>query len=399
MQLKSLSVRLGISRNVFALGWVSFFNDIASEMLYPVVPIFLTAVIGAPIAIVGLIEGLAESTASILKVFSGWFSDRISRRKPLVVGGYACSSFSKLLFGLAVNWPMVLAARFIDRVGKGVRTAARDALIAENTSPENRGKAFGFHRGLDTLGAVAGPLLAILLLRIFSDNLRVIFYFAFLPSLLGVLLLLFFVREQGRAAPGRPAVIRFNWQALTPKLKIFLLVSFIFSLGNSSDAFLILRAKSLGLTTILTILAYVLYNITYALFSLPAGIISDRIGAARVLIAGFFIFGLVYLGFGFTHQPYLLYLLFPVYGCYMALTDGVGKAYIANQVSRETLGTAMGFYQTITGICAFLSSLAAGFLWTKIGAGAPFVFGGLTAFLAAFLFIILERGRKSHAEQ
>lgn len=381
--------RVGVSRNVFALGVVSFFNDISSEMLYPVVPIFLTAVLGAPVAIVGLIEGIAESTASILKVVSGWFSDRFRSRKPFMVGGYSCSAFSKILLGLAYSWPLVLIARFVDRFGKGVRTSARDALIVESTKPgTGQGRSFGFHRGMDTAGAALGPLFTILLLRHFRDNLRPIFFLAFIPAFLGILFLVF-VKDKKKET--KRFVFTFRWRELDRSFKLFLLVSFVFALGNSSDVFLILRAKNLGFSTILTIFAYVLYNLTYALFSFPAGIVSDRIGPRKVLVSGFLIFTAVYLFFGIVSRSFFLWLLFPVYGVYMALTEGIGKAYIAGLVPPEKAGTAFGFYQTVIGLCVFFASLIAGLLWTYVSPQAPFIFGSVMALIACFVFVIWGR--------
>ena len=382
--------KFGISKNVFVLGLVSFFNDVASEMIYPLVPIFLTSVLGAPVAIVGLIEGIAESTASVLKVVSGWLSDKFQKRKPFVVAGYSFSAISKILLSLAFSWPFVLIARFIDRFGKGTRTSARDALIVESSDTLTRGKSFGFHRALDTLGAVVGPLIALLAIHFLDNNFRLIFFLAFIPACIGILLLLFFVKERKKEANSSPA-LRFNWRNLNPSFKIFLLISFIFALGNSSDAFLILRAQNLGLSVISVVLAYVLFNFTYAIFSMPAGIIADKIGPKKVLLDGFLLFSAVYLLFGLAPSSPFLWFLFPIYGIYMALTEGVGKAYISNLVPQEKTGTAFGVYQTTIGLCTFFASLIAGLLWTYIGVSAPFIFGSLMAVISAFLFVVLEK--------
>jgi MFS family permease len=379
-----------ISKNVFVLGLVSFFNDIASEMIYPIVPIFLTSVLGAPVAIVGLIEGIAESTASILKVVSGWLSDKFQRRKPFVVAGYSFSAISKIILSLAFSWLFVLIARFIDRFGKGTRTSARDALIAESSENSVRGRAFGFHRAFDTLGAVVGPMIALLAIHFLDNNFRLIFFLAFIPAFIGILLLLFFVKEKKKEA-NSSSTFHFNWHNLDPSFKIFLLISFIFALGNSSDVFLILRAQNLGLSLSLVVLAYVLFNFTYAIFSIPAGIISDKIGPRKVLLAGFLLFSAVYFFFGLIHSSLFLWLLFPVYGLYMALTEGVGKAYISNLVPPEKTGTAFGVYHTIIGLTTFFASLFAGLLWTYIGVSAPFIFGSIMAVISAFLFVALEK--------
>ncbi len=381
-----------ISKNVFALGFVSFFNDFASEMVYPIIPLFLTGFLGVPVSLIGLIEGIAESSASLFKMLFGWLSDKLHIRKDFVATGYSFSTFSKILIGLAGSWPLVLLGRFVDRLGKGIRTSARDALITESTDPESRGRAFGFHRALDTAGAVVGPLVAILLIHLFNNNLRPIFFVAFIPGFLGVLLLIFFVKD----IRGKKDAKSFNFrlQDLNPSFKIFLLISVVFALGNSSDAFLILRAKNLGIGISLTVFAYVLYNITYAAFSYPAGIISDKVGRRRVLAIGFVIFSIVYLLFGLTKSSWLIWLLFPIYGIYMAQTDGVGKAYISDLVEKEKLGTAFGIYQMATGICAFFSSLIAGLLWSKVSPSAPFYFGSFLALVSVVIFVFIHKNRR-----
>lgn len=377
-----------IPKNVIWLGFVSLFNDIASEMIYPIIPIFLTVVLGAPMAVVGLIEGVAESTASLLKVFSGWISDLIGRRKPLTVFGYSFSTLSKLILAAAHIWPMVLLARFIDRFGKGVRVAARDALIADSTEEGSRGAVFGFHRTMDTLGAVGGPLIALGLMAIFASNYRLIFLISFIPALIGVLILQFFVQEVRNPIPVEK--IKLAWNGFDPKFNLFLLVSVVFSLGNSSDAFLILRSKDLGMSAMLVILAYVVYNIFYAAFSYPAGVMADKIGFKKVLLAGFFIFALVYAGFGFTHDPQMVWLLFAVYGFYIAFTEGVSKAYVANLAPKEKVGTAIGLYYTATGASILFASLVAGWLWSAFGAAYTFYYGSVMALVACVLFVVFS---------
>ncbi len=393
-KIKKLRNAFKVPKNVFALGWVSFFNDLASEMVYPVVPIFLTTFLGAPVAIVGLIEGIAESTASILKVFSGWISDKFQKRKPFVMAGYSLSTFSKIILGLSYTWPLVLVARFLDRLGKGIRTSARDSLITESCQENIRGRSFGFHRALDTLGAVFGPLAAIMFLSIFNDNLRLVFYIAAIPGFIGIILLIIFVLEKKKKALCFSDV-KLRWRDVNPSFRIFLFISIIFSIGNSSDAFLILRAQNLGLAIKITIFAYVLFNLTYALFSIPAGIIVDKIGAKKVFVAGLLIFATVYFFFGFINKSLFIWVLFPIYGIYMALTEGVGKAYISLLVPQEKSGTAFGIYQTSVGICSFFSSLIAGIMWNYIDIRVPFYFGSGTAFLASLLFIILSRKMKT----
>jgi MFS family permease len=382
--------KLGISQNVFVLGLVSFFNDVASEMIYPIVPIFLTSILGAPASLVGLIEGIAESTASILKLISGWYSDKFQKRKPFVIAGYSLSSISKVILGFAFVWPLVLVGRFVDRFGKGIRTSARDALIAESSTSSNRGKSFGFHRALDTAGAVVGPLLAIWLLHSYSNDFRSIFLVAFIPGFIGILLLLLFVKEKKKKELGSSLKLKGSWKEFDISFKIFLAVSIIFAIGNSSDAFLILRSQNLGLSVTSTILAYVVFNAAYAIFSIPAGAVSDKIGPKKVLISGFFLFSIVYLLFGVITKSYLLWFIFPLYGIYMAFTEGVGKAYISNLVPQEKSGIAFGIYQTAIGICTFFASLIAGILWDKVGVSSPFILGSATALISAALFITME---------
>lgn len=390
----------GVSRNVFALGITSFLADVSGEMVYPLVPIFLTTVLGAPIAAVGLIEGVAEATASIVKVVSGVWSDRIGRRMPLVVGGYGIAAVAKLLLAIAFGWPMVLLARFVDRFGKGFRGSPRDALIADSALPEQRGRAFGFHRSMDTAGAVIGPPLALLLVAILNDRLRLVFAIAVIPGVLSVLALSL-VREpktRGPKAATASVPISFSLNGLDRRFVFFLVASLIFALGNSSDVFLILRARSLGLSTTAAVLAYALYNFVYMGAALPAGIVSDRQGRRNVFVGGLLIFALVYAGFALARQGLVVWPLFAVYGLYIALTDGVSKAFITDLVPKERRATILGTYGTLTGIAALVASVAAGLLWDRVGAAAPFVMGACAAVVAAVLMLaVLPRQEPSVA--
>lgn len=381
---------IGVPRNVAVLGIVSFFADISSEMIYPLVPIFLTTVLGAPVAAVGLIEGVAESTASLLKLGSGWWSDRVRRRLPLVVGGYALSALGKLLLALAVVWPIVLLARFVDRFGKGMRSSPRDALIADSAQPELRGRAFGLHRSMDTAGAVMGPLLALLLVALLSDRLRLVFLLAVIPGMMSVLALML-VHEPRPAAPSNahpPPLALSTLRSFDRRLMLFLLASLVFALGNSSDVFLLLRAKDLGLGTTAVVLAYVLYNIVYMSVSLPAGIVSDRIGRRSVFVAGLLIFALVYAGFALSDGAAYVWPLFAVYGLYIALTEGVGKALVADLAPSDLRASALGFYGMLTGLAALFASVVAGQLWDQVGATAPFALGACAALAAATLILV-----------
>lgn len=378
-----------IPKNVFLLGLVSLFNDIASEMIYPIIPIFLTSVLGAPVSVMGFIEGVAEATASIMKFVSGYVSDKVHKRKIFVELGYGSSSLAKLLMGFAFSWPFVLFARFIDRFGKGVRTSARDSLLLQSATSENRGLIFGLHRAFDSAGAVIGPLLAILLLSILGENLRLIFLLAFIPSALGVLLLIVFVKEKRQKKNGRMK-LSFKWKNLNPSFKLFFLISIIFALGNSSDAFLILRSKDLGLTTTLVVLAYVLYNLSQTIFNTPAGELADKIGARKVFSMGLLIFAFVYFMFGIIKDPLLVWFVFPIYGLYIAFTDGVSKAYISYFIKEEESGTYFGIYQTGIALASFFASFAAGILWTNINPSATFFYGSAMALLA---LVVLFYGR------
>ncbi len=378
-------------RNVYGLGFVSMFNDIASEMVYPVIPIFLTTILKAPVAAVGVIEGIAEATASILKVFSGWFSDRFRHRKWFVAAGYSLSAISKVLLAIAASWPGVLLARFVDRFGKGTRTSARDALIADSSPPEKRGMAFGLHRGMDTAGAVLGPLLALLFLYIFKESYSTIFLIAAIPAAIGVFILLAVVKEPRREIASFTTLPKLSIKQFNRPFKIFVLVNMIFALGNSSDAFLILRSESLGYTTVTTVLLYVVFNAVYSVSSYPFGKLADRFGPRPVLIVSFLFFSLVYAGFGLVSHRALLWGLFPLYGIYMGMSEGIGKAYITHLVPVETRGTALGLFYTLTGIIAFFASLIAGLLWNYIAVPVPFFFGAIMSFIAGILFIVLGK--------
>lgn len=391
----------GVPRNVLALGLTSFFADISGEMIYPLIPIFLTTVLGAPVAIIGLIEGVAEGTASIVKALSGWWSDRLGRRMPLVVGGYGLAAVAKLLLAVAFGWPVVLLARFVDRFGKGFRGSPRDALIAESAAPGQRGRAFGFHRSMDTAGAVIGPLLALVLVALLHGRLRPVFAIAVIPGLLGVIALIIVhePRTMHKGTAMAQPTLRQCLRDVDPRLTLFLVASLIFALGNSSDVFLLLKAKSLGLSTTAVVLAYALYNFVYMGASLPAGVASDRLGRRNVFIAGLLIFAVAYAGFARAQDAMIIWLLFAVYGLYIALTEGVGKAFITDLTPRESRGTVLGAYGMLTGLAALLASVVAGVLWDTVGTGAPFVLGAVAALLSALLLVVALPSHLASPEQ
>jgi len=378
---------LGFSRNVFFLGLTSLFTDISTEMIYPLIPIFITTVLGAPVSIVGLIEGVAESTASLLKVVSGWLSDRTRSRKRLTVLGYGLAAASKPIIALSFVWWQVLIGRFSDRLGKGIRTSPRDALIAESSSREEYGKSFGFHRSMDTLGAAFGPLIAFASLPLLHNNFRLYFSFAIIPAAIGVAVLALFVKE--KIKPTKVETLKLGLSSFDRRFKLFLIVVLIFTLGNSSDAFLILRAQNVGIAIGLIPLVYFVFNIVYALSSTPIGSLSDRIGRKNVIVSGYIIFSLVYLGFALVKDPLMIWFLFAAYGLYYAFTEGVFKAFTADIVPADRRGTAYGFLSLVLGIALFPASLFAGFLWDQIGPSAPFFFGSAVSLLALVLFMIL----------
>jgi MFS family permease len=341
-----------------------------------------------------IIEGIAEGTAAIMKFLFGYLSDRMYKRKVFVILGYSFAAVSKVLIALASSWPLVLFARFIDRTGKGLRTSARDALLLQSATPQNKGFIFGFHRSMDSAGAVFGPLVGLLLLAMLKENIRLTFYFAFIPAAIAVILLVIFVHEKKQSAVTERQKIKWQWGSLDPKFKFFFLISMLFALGNSSDVFLILRAKDLGLTTTLTVLAYVLYNTFQTVFATPGGQLADKIGARRVFSAGLLIFSLVYLLFGLITHSVWVWVLFAVYGVYIAFTDGVSKAYIAEFITEREAGTYYGLYQMGIAFATFFASFIGGILWSSITPAATFYYGAFLAFAAFLLLLFGQQSRK-----
>jgi MFS family permease len=367
--------------NVIILGIASLLTDISSEMVYPLIPFFLTS-IGAGPAVLGLIEGVAESLASLLKVFSGYVSDKLRKRKPLAIIGYSSSTIGKIFLYISSVWGTVFVARIIDRFGKGVRTAPRDALIADSTRKEKRGRAYGLHRALDTLGAAIGVMLAYLLIKSNITNYSRIFLYSLIPAGLGVVTL-FLAREKIVTVWKERAKIKLQWKQLPKKLRLFLIVVLVFALGNSSNQFLILRAKSMGFAITAVLLLYLLYNLTYGILSFPVGRLSDKIGRKKILVTGYIIYGIVYLGFALIGKASLIWLLFGVYGFYSAFTEGIEKAFVADIAPEDLRGTMIGLHATLVGIGLLPASLIAGSLWQAFGAPAPFYFGGIMGLLAA----------------
>lgn len=368
-------------RNVAILGLVSFLTDVSSEMVYPLLPLYMTVKLGVGPAIVGLVEGIAESLASLVKVASGYFSDRTRQRKSITIAGYSCSSVGKVLFYVSTSWSWVLGGRIVDRFGKGIRTAPRDALISESIPAGYAGRAFGLHRAMDTLGAVLGASLAFFLLVYYEGDYQQVFMVSLVPALLGVAVL-FAVREV-RKPDGVGKKFRLGWGALDGRLKVFLLIIFLFSLGNSSNQFLILRAKDLGLTVTTSILLYVVFNLVHAASSYPLGRLSDSVGRKGLLIFGYAAYGAVYLGFALVPSKTYLWGLFAMYGLYLGATEGVEKAFISDLAPGHLKATMMGVHATLVGIGLLPASLIAGLLWSSLGPPLPFLFGSIAGFSAA----------------
>jgi len=384
---------LGLNPNVFFLGIVSMLTDVSSEMIFTLVPLFLSNVLRAPTTIIGLIGGLSESTDAIFRIFSGWFSDRIGKRKLPAVLGYSISTVAKPFMYLATSWGAVLSIRFSDRIGKGIRASPRDALIADSVSAEERGKGFGLHRAMDTSGAILGLVIAAIIIylaqgggfELSRETYRWLVLVGVIPAVLAVLVLLKFVREK-KHPPGGSSQHRSSLPGLKAgfdtRFKVFLAIMAVFTLGNSSDFFVILRAQNLEAPLIQIVMMLVLFNATYATISLPAGILSDRLGRRWVITLGWFIYALVYLGFALASTIWQVWLLFACYGIYHGMVEGVARAFVADLVTEERRGTAYGLYHGVVGISLLPASLIAGWMWQTISPAAPFYFGAGLAFLA-----------------
>jgi MFS family permease len=373
--------RLG--RNVLALAAVSFLTDVSSEMIYPLLPVFLTAVLGANASFIGAIEGAAETTAALLKLASGWWSDRVRKRKPLVVLGYGIASCMRPLVAVAQSATQVLVIRVSDRVGKGIRNAPRDALIADSVDPSIRGRAFGFHRAADHAGGVVGPLIAFAVLTWHLAELRTVFWLAAIPGLLSLLVVIVAVREIPRP-PEAPATAGPDLTVpLGARYWRVLVVIFLFTLGNSTDAFLLLRAHQLGVPVALAPVLWAALHVVKSASSTPGGALSDRIGRAATLVAGWLLYAAVYLGFARATTAWQAWALFGVYGIFFGLTEGSERALIADLVGPTRRGTAFGWYNLAIGLGALPASVLFGYVWDHAGAGAAFVMGAGFALAAA----------------
>ena len=393
---KKSSIR-DLPRNVWAVGFTSMFMDISSEMVLNILSLFLSNVLGVQTSIIGLIDGIAEATASILKLFSGWLSDKMGGRKWLAVLGYGLSALSKPFFYIANSWGLIAGVRWADRVGKGIRTAPRDALVADSVTRETRGLAFGFHRTMDTAGALVGILIAVTVVWLTQKNtldlskptFQTVVLISLLPAFLAVLSLIVGAKDvpvlHQKEAP------KFSLRGMGRPFSIFLVIVSIFTLGNSSDAFLVLRAQNLGVPVIGILIMLAMFNLIYSLISTPAGSLSDKIGRRRLIIGGWLVYAAIYLGFALAQTVWQVWLFYVVYGLYYGMAYGSANALVADLVPENLRGTAYGTYHAVIGLLAFPSSLIAGILWEGAGAwngfgpSAPFFFGGAMALIASLL--------------
>lgn len=395
MATKTQPAIRSLPRNVWAVSLTSFFMDISSEMVLNILPLFLASVLGVRTSVIGLIEGIAEATASLLKIFSGWLSDKLRARKWLAVAGYGLSALAKPFFYWSHSWGMVAGVRWADRVGKGVRTSPRDALVADSIAEEHRGLAFGFHRAADSGGAVLGLVIALLAVWLMQaavtdlqeHTFRVIVLISLVPAVLAVISLAVGARDV--AVTTQQEAPRFAFRSLGRPFVIFMIIVGAFDLGNSSDAFLVLRARERGLSIIGVLAMLVTFNLIYTLVSTPAGSLSDRIGRRRVIIGGWLVYAVIYLGFALAGKGWHVWVLYALYGIYYGLAYGTTKAMVADIVTPAVRGTAYGTYNAVLGILDFPASLIAGILWQGVGvwqgfgAPAPFYFGAVMAFVAA----------------
>lgn len=382
----------GITGNILILGLVSFLTDFSSEMIYPLLPVFLTTVLGAGPVVLGAIEGIAESTASLLKLVSGIMSDRVADRKRLVLSGYGISSFARPFIAAATGPLAVLIIRFADRVGKGIRTSPRDALIADSVDPSIRGKAYGFHRSMDHAGAIVGPLVASALLAFVVSDMRTVFWLAAIPGILAVTLIAFKVKEVAR----RTGPSNRTFLGLFPhgRLRAYIIILFIFTLGNSSDVFLLLQAGRLGVSPVIIPLLWAFFHVVKMCSSMPFGALSDRVGRRKIIVTGWGVYALTYVGFGYATTETHVWLLFTLYGLFYGLTEGTEKAFLVDISRDEERGSAFGWYNFAIGIGALPASLLFGLIWQVIGPKAAFAFGaGLAGLAGLLLMLFINPGR------
>ncbi len=375
----------GLEQNAFFTGLTSFFTDTSIKMVYSIMPMFLLS-IGASKTTISLIEGIAESTASMLKAISGFWSDKIGKNKPFMVIGYGITAIITPLYALARFPIQILFFRFFERIGKGLRVAPRDSLISASVKQNETGKTFGFQKAMDNSGAIIGPLIAFLLLSIFPLNYQYIFLLATIPAILGVLTVVIFIKDV--KSEKKESATKISLNRLPKKYYFFLFIIFVFTLGNSADALLLVKTQETGIDKLYIPFAYMLFNTVSVLFAIPIGKLSDKIGREKLIILGFFVYSVVYYFFGKFNNINVFILLFMLYGIYSALTDGSQKSMISDIISKDLKGTGFGIYHAVLGITLLPASLIAGVLYDKVNSTAPFYFGSAMAFIAAILMII-----------
>ncbi|EIA08146.1 hypothetical protein HJ01_01868 [Flavobacterium frigoris PS1] len=381
-----------ISRSVWILSLISLFTDTASEMLYPIIPIYLKS-IGFSIVLIGILEGVAEATAGLSKGYFGKRSDATGKRVPFVQIGYAFSAISKPMMAVFIYPLWIFFARTIDRFGKGIRTGARDAILSDESTPETKGRVFGFHRSMDTLGAVLGPSLALIYLYFYPEDYKTLFYTAFIPGLLAVGTS-FFLKEKRKinsTETKAPPFFSFlsYWKTSPPMYRKVATGLLAFTLFNNSDVFLLLKAKQSGLSDTAVIGIYIFYNLVYAAFAFPLGILADKIGLKKMLLSGIGVYAIVYFGMGFNHNIYVFIGLFTLYGIYAAATEGVSKAWISNITDKNDIATAIGTYSAFQSVCTMLASSLAGMIWYQFGANTTFIVTGTASIFILFYFVLM----------
>lgn len=385
--------------NVLLIGLVSFFADLSTEMVYPLIPMYLTTVFGATPALVGVIEGIAESLASLLKVFSGYATDKYRKKKPIAFLGYATGLVYKLALLVAGSWVGILGARVIDRFGKGLRTAPRDVLVSESSDSAKLGRSFGLHKALDMAGSAAGILAAYFIMKAWHGEyaFKRLFLLSCIPAIASLFMFIF-IKETGKPRDSKaPLHVFRGLKTLDARLKLYLIVVFIFTLGNSSNTFLLLRAANVGFNPASVVLLYFVYNMVSSLLAMPLGKRSDRIGRKRLLVAGYLTFALVYAGFAWAPNKTIIVAAFALYGVFTAMTAGVERAFISEIAPKELKGTMLGLHSTIVGIALLPASVIAGLLWNTFGAVVPFSFGASLSFLSALILVFGLRQKAGRA--